>query len=658
MRPLHRVRFEWGADRQIEIEWVKGRGSPAPLIPEEPNIGFLEIEAEPDDFAARGTPAICWRDDSPPLFEPFQLRENTDYFIDVTLPIGKGEAEALAQKRRGWPFAERMASVFLPDPPRRWGETSLGHVVISGQLRLKSHAGILDLRTEYATPLVAEVVCRKINYLSEFQTLLNEVAEELAELLLQYDSPLSFAFELSDVSSSNDAALLFQMRHIMNPQNLPVAVDEVLTRFHSRLIERSGPQPISGVEEPQTDILIDELDLSVLGSGGPLARLFRGYTPREVAVAESFETVDTPENRYVKFFLEECSLLCQKLAQRLDARRKPAAAREAREWAGQIEEMLGHRQWSEVGVLRQFPSNSQVLQKRRGYRDILKFDLTLRLGLELSWKRGDHFADGLLGDVRPVNEIYEYWCFFVLRRLLAEMCETEIAGNGSFIAVAADGLQVRLEKGKRSRVSFVYRTSGTRRLQVCLFYNRRFKRPSRPLATWDGSYTAFFDPDYSMLLTVHDGGETRRHWLHFDAKYRLEIADVETLFKTAEQAAPEEEDEEEITAYDREIERIHKRDDLFKMHTYRDGILSSRGAYILFPGDGAGLRQSGKHQNLFVRHPSAFDGAPEHSFPSVGAFDLCPGRDSMQIAAMRDFLQGVFDTILKSGAYQEETGVF
>ena len=28
------------------------------------------------------------------------------------------------------------------------------------------------------------------------------------------------------------------------------------------------------------------------------------------------------------------------------------------------------------------------------------------------------------------------------------------------------------------------------------------------------------------------------------------------------------------TPYDQEIARIHKRDDLFKMHTYRDGILA------------------------------------------------------------------------------------
>ena len=552
-----------------------------------------------------GIPAICWRDDVPPLFERFQLRENTEYFIDITLPVNKVDAIGLAAANRAWPFADRLASVFIPDPPRRWNETLAGNVVISGQLRLKNHAGVLDLQTGYDMPLMAEVVCRKLDYLAEFQTLLNEVAEHLAELLLQYDSPLSFTFDVSDAASDNDAALLFQMRHIMNVQNLPVAVDEVLTAFHSRLVERSTSQALADVSEIEPSVLIDGLDMSVLERGGPLARLFRGFTPREVDETERFETVDTLENRYVKYFLEECLLIAQRLAQRLGDRKKPAAVREAQQWAGQIEEMLGHRSWAGVGALRQFPSNSQVLQKRRGYRDILKFDLSLRLGLELSWRRGDDFADGLLGDVRPVNEIYEYWCFFVLRKLLADMCEAELAGNGSFIAVTTDGLQVRLEKGKRSRVSFLYKVDGVRRLQVCLFYNRRFKRPSRALSTWDGSYTAFFDPDYSILATVSEGKKTRRHWLHFDAKYRLEMTEVEALFSSTD-AIPIGEDVDDGTAYDRELARIHKQDDLFKMHTYRDGILSSRGAYILFPGSGAGVKLSGKQQNLFVRKSVCF----------------------------------------------------
>ena len=193
---------------------------------------------------------------------------------------------------------------------------------------------------------------------------------------------------------------------------------------------------------------------------------------------------------------------------------------------------------------------------------------------------------------------------------------------------------------------------------MCLFYNRRFKRPSRALATWDGSYTAFFDPDYSILVTVVEGETTRRHWLHFDAEYHLEIEEVETLFAAADDTIATQDDEEEGTAYSREIARIHKQDDLFKMHTYRDGILSSRGAYILFPVMGRGFVCRESVKNLFVRHPSAFAGAPSYSFPSVGAFDLCPGRDDTQTADNRDFLQRVFDTIMTNKPYQEEVGIF
>ena len=93
LSPLHRVRFSWNADRHIEIEWIKGRGLPAPELALGP-FSFVEREGAPDQFALNGVPAICWRDDIAPLFEPFQLRENTEYFLDVTLPLTRAEAEA------------------------------------------------------------------------------------------------------------------------------------------------------------------------------------------------------------------------------------------------------------------------------------------------------------------------------------------------------------------------------------------------------------------------------------------------------------------------------------------------------------------------------------------------------------------------------------
>ncbi|MGA2674962.1 MAG: DUF2357 domain-containing protein [Terracidiphilus sp.] len=322
------------------------------------------------------------------------------------------------------------------------------------------------------------------------------------------------------------AAVLFQMRYVMAEDNLPLAVEEVLSQAHAMLVTEVSMRGIAEVEEPNVEALVDELDVSLFDQGGPLAGLFRGFTPRQMPVIEVAEIIDTPENRYVKYFLEEGALLAQWLATNLGAQGKIAAEREAGSWVLRLQELLAHDTWRGVGIMQQFPSNSQVLLKRRGYRDVLRFDLALRLSLTLPWSQGEKLAEGLTGDIRPVSELYEYWCFFLLRRLLAEICQAELPGSGSFLSFTNQGLQVRLVKGKRSRAMFVYRQEAGKTVQVALFYNRRFQRPSRKMLSWEGSYTAVFDPDYSIAVTVTEGAVVQKHWLHFDAKYRLEPADV------------------------------------------------------------------------------------------------------------------------------------
>lgn len=623
----------------------------------QPPMTVCERETSPDEYALRGVPAICWRDDTPVLFERLQLRENTDYFIDVTLPLPKAEAIRQMHKRAAWPFSERLRAVFKPDPPRRWKEPDAGSVVVSGQLRLRNHAGILDLSTENGAVLRAEIVCRKISYFDEFQALLNEVAEFLAELLLQYDSPVSIAFDLTDARSASLAAMLFQMRYIMAADKLPLAIEEVISEAHAMLVTSVSIKSIAEVEEPSAEALVDDLDVSCFDQGGPLTGMFRGYTPREMPVIEATEISDTPENRYVKNFLEECALLAQWFATNLGAQGKVAAAREATSWILQLEELLAHDIWRGVGIMQQLPSNSQVLLKRRGYREVLRFDLALRFSLTLPWDQGEKLAEGLIGDIRPVSELYEYWCFFLLRRLLAEICQTELPNNGSFLSFTNHGLQIRLAKGKRSRVTFIYRQEAGKIVKMALFYNRRFQRPDVRMMSWEGSYTSAFDPDYSIAISVTSGAAVQKHWLHFDAKYRLEPADVTQILHDGSEQMLADADDDEL-GYEQEISRLHRREDLFKMHTYRDGILSTRGAYILFPGDGAGMRMEGKAQNFFIRHPSAFRGSTTYSFPSIGAFDLCPGKHQNQLLVLKTFLTSVLETVAAGRFYQEEEGLF
>jgi predicted component of viral defense system (DUF524 family) len=115
----------------------------------------------------------------------------------------------------------------------------------------------------------------------------------------------------------------------MAEDNLPRAVEEMLSEAHAALVTEISMRSGVEVEEPNVETLMETLDASLFDAGGPLAGLFRGYTPRELPVAEVAEIIDTPENRYVKYFLEECALLAQWLATNLRTKGKPAATREA-----------------------------------------------------------------------------------------------------------------------------------------------------------------------------------------------------------------------------------------------------------------------------------------------------------------------------------------
>jgi len=337
------------------------------------------------------------------------------------------------------------------------------------------------------------------------------------------------------------------------------------------------------------------------------------------------------------------------------ARKRRAAAREAQAWNLKLDELLQHGFWREVGPIGHIPENSQVMLSRRGYKELFRLDVALRMSLDLAWPQGAALADGLVGDVRPVNQVYEYWCFFILREILQGICNE--VGGGNFLVVAKDGLRIQLAKGRRSECRFQFVGVNGTVLLVSLFYNRRFIRAKGPRIDWGGSYTASFDPDYSVAVRAAGAG-SRTHWLHFDAKYRLERQEADALFESAD-------DDEDVGAtvegghdYEVELSRVHKHDDLFKMHTYRDGILSTRGAYVLFPGDGVGGRAENPRPNFFVRHPSALGRSIADRLPSVGAFPLTPEETGDQAGAIRDLLLSAFQAVSTGVPYVEESAWF
>ncbi len=108
-------------------------------------------------------------------------------------------------------------------------------------------------------------------------------------------------------------------------------------------------------------------------------------------------------------------------------------------------------------------------------------------------------------------------------------------------------------------------------------------------------------------------------WLHFDAKYKLdwESSQFDQVRGEAEETTALEDEEHERLG-------VSRRDDLLKMHAYRDAIRRSAGAYVLFPGTAT---------------PRSFREYVE-LIPGLGAFPLRPGDDSGR-AALGRFVEDV-----------------
>jgi hypothetical protein len=155
-------------------------------------------------------------------------------------------------------------------------------------------------------------------------------------------------------------------------------------------------------------------------------------------------------------------------------------------------------------------------------------------------------------------------------------------------------------------------------MTVGLYFNRSFLVSERP----DSSWTRAMRPDCSILVRSADAlgdvsPEELSIWLHFDAKYRVEH--IREQFSPGVAAADAE-----------ETERVSqsKREDLLKMHAYRDAIRRSAGAYVLYPGSGDGVSYS-EHDEIL---------------PGLGAFSLrpAPGR-AAGIGQLEAFLRQVID---------------
>jgi uncharacterized protein len=513
--------------------------------------------------------------------ETVQILEGTEYSYEI-----EGLPSSLL-------ITSDVRELLIPD---KAGDGRKGH------LRPGQRVGLLPIQLQSGNRILGraalEVRSRKFDYLSHFRWMLRDIAYQSIAALMQRFAPTHIRLESDTSRDPVSAYQTFRLiRAVIEDSLVQGAIHTVINRPHAEWTNETEYQPASrGLSNPGAARSLFSPGPRVQWPTSPYVGLdtLPARLPRSLAV----ETVDTVPNRFVKHVLERWSLIAQDLRVQVEFLNNGPLRQRALGEIDSVLAQLGHHLeaplFREVARLKEMPASNQVLLKRSGYREVLLAYAMVESGVSLS----STAIPGLSGGQKDIPKLYEYWVFLWIVEALRSVCEV-------FDELPTEDEEIR---GGHRNCLFGQTTRYGRSINVSLCYNRGFGPPTE-------SWTAAMRPDISLRVALENGlSEVEDLWVHFDAKYRVD--------KLSEVFVDEAGDSSDAAL----------REDILKMHAYKDSIRSSGGAYVVFPGSGEGIEG-----DLRMEH--------DELLPGVGAFRLLPSEAGPPLGweAIRSHLNNVLE---------------
>jgi len=475
--------------------------------------------------------------------------------------------------------------------------------------------------------VILEIRSVKTDYRTDYRIMLEEITAKTAELLMQHSGLVNQQFTLDPNCSPRTLYQNFAfIRSIIATEEFADALHRIHTSPIKRWKEAEVTRSISNIRRINhrtAKQLVTKNNRSPLPCGHPMGKTLNSL-PHKVTVPHKEETVDIPENRFVKYVLQVFLQTCFTIANHkcADLRLK----KEALLVCEKLEQFLSFSLFKDISNLTILPLNSPVLQRKEGYREVLQTWLMFDMAARLGWSGGDHVYDAGKKDVAT---LYEYWLFFKLLELMEEVFQITPISYDKLIVESPSGLELSLQQGKVQALEGVY-VNPNRNLRVEFSYNRTFS--STQHYPQGGTWTKQMRPDYTLSIWPDgiDKSEAEKQELivhiHFDAKYKIDI--YKELFQ--DNVDSDEEKEEQRKGE-------YKRADLLKMHAYKDAIRRTVGAYILYPGD---------KEQIFSNY--------HELLPGLGAFAISPSKAKKGTEGLKDFLYAIVDQIFNRASQREK----
>jgi predicted component of viral defense system (DUF524 family) len=462
--------------------------------------------------------------------------------------------------------------------------------------------------------------------------MLELITEKCTELLLQANSPVSQHF---GVDYTKDSQTLYHkfafVKSIIGTDEFAEAIHRIITSPATKWTETSEEKDIRNANR------ITNANIKEILKGGkrnelPKNHYLKNYgidtLPGRITTIRKTDSVNTPENRFVKHVLENFLMFCTDINNRARDFDQKKMQNESEILIRGLKRQLDHTFFNDISRPTTLRINSPILQRKEGYREVLRVWLMFDLASKLIWTGG---ADIYSGGKKDIATLYEYWLFFKLLDLFQEIFEIEPKDISDLIKETPDGLNLQIKQGKFTALRGVYDAS-SRRLNIRFNYNRSFS--GKRAYPDSGSWSLTLRPDYTLSFWPYGITESEAEkqelivHIHFDAKYK--IANLRDFLERQTENDLDEEKEANKNG-------IYKNIDLLKMHAYKDAIRRTGGAYVLYPGDNS-INQKGFHEII----------------PGLGAFPVKPSKTDSGIGELKAFILEIIDHFMNRASQREK----
>ena len=555
----------------------------------------------------------------------WQLQEGREYeyeFVDSDGNTAKAH------------FEEKPGIVI---PRRKVNEGTIKTGINVGTMQLN----VVDDSQKREHTIQVEIQSIKADYRNDYRKMLTDITEYYTDLVMQQGSPVTQKFE---VDNDADPQTLYQkfafVKSIVDSDTFEESIHKILQNPVRSWANTTVTRHIENVKRLNKNALrqiVNKNDRVLSEAVGGLHSL-----PRTIEVPHKCDTTNTAENQFVKYVLTQFYSFCTEIADKKNAGDQLKS--EAKIVCNKLLRYIGSTFFKDISMPQHLNLNSPVLQRKEGYREVLQGWLIFDLAAKLTWSGGDNVYDA---GKKNVAALYEYWLFFKLLEIISSVFHILPEDKKSLVEKDDDKLNLVIKQGRHTVIRGTDESSN-RKLKVRFYYNRTFGHKEDMHQA--GSWTMPMRPDYTLSIWPGDIDEDVAEkeelivHIHFDAKYRLnkilienEDSDLENIDSEDDPLNKElthEKEQEESGVY--EVGK-YKRLDLLKMHAYKDAIRRTSGAYILYPGTERSKKE-GFHEII----------------PGLGAFCICPGKETDQIAALKHFLLEVKRHMLNRVSQREQ----